>query len=120
MSKPENMTTEKGTLASYVTGFIFSVYLTVTAYLAVYNHAFSTFRLTAFIIVLAVVQFVVQMVFFLHIGKERKPRWKFVVMLFMIVVLLILVLGSLWIMSNLNYRMTPEQMNNYMRNQQGL
>jgi cytochrome o ubiquinol oxidase operon protein cyoD len=116
----ENTTAEKGTLASYVTGFIFSVYLTIIAYLAVYNDAFNSFRTTAFIIVLAVVQFVVQIVFFLHIGKERKPRWKFAALIFMIVVLLILVLGSLWIMSNLNYRMSPEQMNNYMTHQQGL
>jgi hypothetical protein len=34
-------------------------------------------------------------------------------------VVLILVFGSIWIMNNLNYRMTPEQINTYMNNQGG-
>lgn len=110
----------RGTLASYVTGYIFSVYLTVTAYLLVYNHLLRHTLLTIVIVGLALIQFLVQMVFFLHLGRETKPRWKLVVMLFMITIVLILVIGSLWIMSNLNYRMTPEQMNTYMQNQQGL
>lgn len=112
--------TSRGTLASYVTGYIFSIYLTFAAYLMVYNHLFSNSVLTAVIVILALVQFIIQVVFFLHLGRETKPRWKLGVMLFMIMVVLILVGGSLWIMSNLNYRMTPQQMNNYMNNQQGL
>jgi hypothetical protein len=31
----------------------------------------------------------------------------------------ILVFGSLWIMGNLNYRMSPQQMNTYMTDQGG-
>jgi cytochrome o ubiquinol oxidase operon protein cyoD len=111
---------DRGTLSSYVTGYIFSIYLTVTAYLVVYNHLFSHLTLTILIIGLAFVQFIVQIVFFMHLGRETKPRWKLAVMLFMIMVVLILVGGSLWIMSNLNVRMTPQQENNYMNNQQGL
>jgi cytochrome o ubiquinol oxidase operon protein cyoD len=112
--------TNRGTLASYVTGYIFSIYLTFAAYLMVYNHLFSNIVLTTVIVILALVQFIVQVLFFLHLGRETKPRWKLAVMLFMIMVVLILVGGSLWIMSNLNTRMTPQQMNNYMNNQQGL
>ena len=116
-----NHTTRKnGTLASYVTGYIFSVYLTFAAYLAVYNHLLKDTALTVFIISLAIVQFIVQIYFFLHLGKETKPRWKLAVLILMIVLVLILVIGSLWIMANLNYRMTPDQMNKYMINQQGL
>jgi cytochrome o ubiquinol oxidase operon protein cyoD len=110
----------RGTLAAYVTGYIFSLYLTFTAYLVVYNHLFSHLALTILIVALALVQFVVQMVFFLHLGRETRPRWKLAVMLFMVMVVLILVIGSLWIMSNLNSRMTPQQMNTYMNTQQGL
>jgi cytochrome o ubiquinol oxidase operon protein cyoD len=112
--------TNRGTLASYVTGYIFSIYLTFAAYLMVYNHLFSNIVLTTVIVILALVQFIIQVVFFLHLGRETKPRWKLAVMLFMIMVVLILVGGSLWIMSNLNVRMTPQQQNNYMNNQQGL
>jgi hypothetical protein len=34
-------------------------------------------------------------------------------------VVCILVFGSLWIMNNLNYRMTPQQIQSYMDNQTG-
>ena len=112
--------TARGTLATYVTGYIFAVYLTVTAYLVVYNHLFSNTVVTAVIVVLALVQFVVHMLFFLHLGRETKPRWKLAVALFMIMVVVVLVGGSLWIMSNLNTRMTPQQQNNYMNHQQGI
>jgi len=112
--------TNRGTLSSYVTGYIFSIYLTITAYLVVYNHLFSHLTLTILIVGLAFIQFIVQMVFFLHLGRETKPRWKLAVTLFMIMVVSILVGGSLWIMSNLSVRMTPQQENNYMNNQQGL
>jgi cytochrome o ubiquinol oxidase operon protein cyoD len=112
--------TNRGTLASYVTGYIFSIYLTFAAYLMVYNHLFSNIVLTTVIVILALVQFIIQVVFFLHLGRETKPRWKLAVMMFMILVVSILVGGSLWIMSNLNVRMTPQQENNYMNNQQGL
>lgn len=112
--------TARGTLASYVSGYIFSIYLTITAYLIVYNHLFSNTALTIFIVGLALIQFVGQLIFFMHLGKETKPRWKLAVTLCMIMVVLILVVGSLWIMSNLNYRMTIPQEENYMNNQQGL
>jgi len=112
--------TARGSLASYVAGYIFAVYLTVTAYLVVYNHLFSNTTLTVVIVGLALVQFMVHMLFFLHLGRETKPRWKLAVALFMIMVVVVLVGGSLWIMSNLTYRMTPTQQNNYMNNQQGI
>ena len=112
--------TARGSLATYVTGYIFAVYLTVTAYLVVYNHLFSNTVLTVVIVGLALIQFVVHMLFFLHLGRETTPRWKLAVALFMVLVVSVLVGGSLWIMSNLNVRMTPSQQNNYMNNQQGI
>ena len=71
------------------------------------------------IIFLAVVQLVVQLVFFLHLGRERQPRWNLLAFAFMAIVLLILVLGSLWIMNNLNYHMTQTDMLHYLNNQGG-
>ncbi len=90
-------------LASYVTGFVLSLVLTGVAYVSVVYHLFSIEVLLPLIIGLAVIQFVVQVIFFLHLGRERKPRWQLVTFLFMLLVLFILVIGSLWIMNNLNY-----------------
>ncbi|HUD05648.1 MAG TPA: cytochrome o ubiquinol oxidase subunit IV [Candidatus Saccharimonadales bacterium] len=111
---------EHGTLKSYVTGFALSIVLTVTAYLLVKNHGYvNRDKIIAAIVGLALTQFVVQLIFFLHLGKETKPRWKLFIFGFMVLVVLILVFGSLWIMDNLNYRMTPGQINTYMNNQGG-
>lgn len=96
-------------VASYVVGFILSVLLTLSAYLLVSQHTSGhhTFLTQRFIIgtilVLAMVQLIVQLIFFLHLGREAKPRWNLQVLIFAAGVVLILVLGSLWIMANLDY-----------------
>jgi len=97
--------TAHGSVTSYVTGFVLSVIVTVAAYLAVVNDVLTSQTLMIVIVGLAIVQLLVQLVFFLHLGQESKPRWKSIVFLFMLVVLVILVFGSLWIMNNLNYHM---------------
>jgi cytochrome o ubiquinol oxidase operon protein cyoD len=112
--------TEHGSFRSYLTGFSLSILLTLTAYLLVVHKSFSTGLLVALIIGMALIQFLIQLIFFLHLGKETKPRWKLFVFIFMIIIVLILVLGSLWIMNNLNGRMTPQQVNTYVNNQSGL
>lgn len=109
-----------GSFRTYVSGYILSVVLTMSAYLVVTHRVFSANRdLIAAVIALALAQFMTQLYFFLHLGKETRPRWKLLVFFFMIIIVSILVFGSLWIMSNLNYRMTPEQINTYMNNQGG-
>jgi cytochrome o ubiquinol oxidase operon protein cyoD len=109
----------QATFKSYLTGYLVSIWLTFTAYFLVVHGGMSNNTIIAWIIGLALTQFVIQLVFFLHLGKETKPRWKLAVFVFMIMVVLILVFGSLWIMSNLNYRMTPEQIKTYLSNQGG-
>lgn len=100
----------------YVTGFILAVGLTILAYLLVTQHWLMGTFLVLGLMGLAVVQFVVQLIFFLHIGQESKPRWNLAVFLFTLMVLIVIVFGSLWIMYNLNYgmNMTPEQMDHFM------
>jgi cytochrome o ubiquinol oxidase operon protein cyoD len=104
----------------YVLGFVLSVVLTLAAYLLVTNMTHDKNVVVAVISCLAIVQFMIQMVFFLHIGDEKKPRWKRLVMWFMLGVVVLIVGGSLWIMNNLNYRMTPQQMEQYLKSQDAL
>jgi cytochrome o ubiquinol oxidase operon protein cyoD len=115
MTKP----TRQATLRTYLSGYVLSLLLTVAAYLFVTHPAYSSKVLVAIILVLAVVQFLIQMVFFLHIGLETKPRWKLFVFIFMVGVVLIIVIGSIWIMNNLNYNQTPQQINTYLNDQGG-
>jgi cytochrome o ubiquinol oxidase operon protein cyoD len=110
--KPASMT-------PYIIGFILAVTLTLVAYATVVNHWLSGGLLIGVIMGLAVVQLVVQLVFFLHLGRAKGSRWNLAAFFFMLLVLLIIVGGSLWIMYSLNYnmQMSPQDMDKYMRAQ---
>lgn len=118
----------QGTLATYSLGFIFSIALTLTAYTLVevhvrYAHEVLSHRfLIPMILALAVVQLFVQLVFFLHLDRESKPRWNLMIAGLAALVVLIVVIGSLWIMSNLNYRMmsSPAEIDKYLQSQGNL
>lgn len=116
-SSPE--TAEHGKLAAYVNGFVLSIVLTLLAYFATVQHLWSSRVLMAVLLLLAVAQFGVQLLLFMHVGQEAKPRWKRLTIVLMIFFALIVVLGSIWIIYNLNYRMTPDQINSYMQSQAG-
>lgn len=51
----------------------------------------------------AIGQALIQLVFFLQLGLEEKPYWNIITFLFMVIVIIVIVGGSLWIMSNINY-----------------
>lgn len=108
-------------VGTYVTGFLFSLYLSVFAYVIVERKLWTPTVLLYVIAGLALVQFVVQAICFLHLGTERKPRWKLWIFGFMLAIVFILVAGSVWIMNNLNYHhMTPQQEKTYMHDNEGL
>jgi cytochrome o ubiquinol oxidase operon protein cyoD len=46
---------------------------------------------------------VVQLHYFFHLGQESKPRWNLLMFLFMALVLVVVVFGSLWIMYSLEH-----------------
>lgn len=120
-----NDDTSFGSVLTYSTGFVLSLALTLMAYAAVRHHVsthhlFPTDDTMLFILsTLAISQLVVQLVFFLHLDKESKPRWNLMVLIFAAIIVFIIVGGSLWIMYHLNYNMTPQQMNNYLQQQDG-
>jgi cytochrome o ubiquinol oxidase subunit IV len=81
-----------------VVGFILSIALTLGAYF---------FGAGSWVLVLAGVQALVQSIFFMHVGLESKPHWYLISFLFLLLVMVVVVGGSLWIMYNLNYQMMP-------------
>lgn len=114
-----------GTKTSYAIGFVLSIVLTAAAFLLVHIHVVHHHQtpsdnfMMAALPILAVIQLFIQLIFFLHLSRESKPRWNALALLFAITVVVILVIGSLWIMSNLNYRMmySPSQVNQYLKSQ---
>ncbi len=110
---------EQASLHSYTIGFLSAVVLTLLAFVVAGKHTIYGNKLIAVLLGLAMVQFVLQLVFFLHVGREAKPRWKQLLLIMMIVFAVILVIGSIWVMYSLSYRMTPDQINTYMLKQDG-
>lgn len=104
-------------VASYIIGFVLSVILTLLAYSLVVNGVLGGWNLIYALVGLAVVQLLVQLLFFLHLGRESEPRWNLLVFDFTLVVVIILVVGSLWIMNNLHYNMTPQDRPSDIRNE---
>jgi cytochrome o ubiquinol oxidase operon protein cyoD len=93
----------KGTVKSYATGYLLSLALTLIAYLFAVKEFMSGWALIYALATLAVAQLCVQLVFFLHLASESKPRWNLTAFLFAVMVVVIVVFGSLWIMKNLSY-----------------
>lgn len=99
--------TEKGSFKAYLTGFILSILLTLASFYLVIEKILTGWTLLFTLSGLGVLQALVQLVLFLHLGTEEKPRWNLIIFLFMTLVLVIIVFGSIWIMENLNYRTMP-------------
>ncbi len=98
---------EDGNIVSYLIGFFISLALTLCSYFIVVKDLFSLWTTISLISALAVIQMIVQLVFFLHLGREIRPRWNLLSFLFMSLVVLLLVAGTLWIMYNLDDRVMP-------------
>jgi cytochrome o ubiquinol oxidase operon protein cyoD len=113
----------QATMATYVVGFVLSVLLTLVAFWLVGRHLISGATALFAIFSLALIQFCVQVLCFLHLGEDKRPRYKIMAFLFMVLVVVILAGGSLWIMNNLNYHMhvlTPSEQAKYLHNNEGI
>ena len=108
-----------GTFGSYSVGFILSVVLTAGSFGAVMIPGLIPHdAIVPLILVLAVVQMCVHVYFFLHLSAAPDQRWNVNAFLFAVMTVIILVIGSVWIMYNINTNMTPE--GGYMRGMQDL
>ncbi len=93
-----------GTLSAYLVGFIASLILTAISFTLVITRAVEGQDLIYALIGGAIVQAFFQLLCFLHLGQEAKPRWESVIFWFMVLVLSIIVLGTIWIMYDLDQR----------------
>jgi len=88
-----------GSLKSYVIGFILSIVLTIIPLVLVMNPLFSKTGTIIAIMIMAVLQFVIQLFFFMHIREGEKPRWNVQTLILGLVIVLTIVAGSIWIMA---------------------
>jgi cytochrome o ubiquinol oxidase operon protein cyoD len=95
-----------GSLASYLTGFMLAVILTVSAFaLVMKGAALPHWVLVAGIFTAAVVQILVHLHYFLHLDRSSEARWNVLALIFTVFIMVLFVVGTLWIMYDLNMRM---------------
>ncbi|MBV8041440.1 cytochrome o ubiquinol oxidase subunit IV [Pluralibacter sp.] len=94
-----------GSVKTYMTGFILSIILTLIPFWMVMNGSASHVALLGTVLVSAVVQILVHLVCFLHMNTKSDEGWNLTAFVFTALIIAIVVIGSIWIMWNLNYNM---------------
>ena len=95
----------RGSLKSYLTGFVLSLILTAIPFAMVMSGAWSSSAALAGIFSAGIVQILVHLYYFLHLDTSSAARWNVLAMIFTVLIMVLFVGGTLWIMSSLNYRM---------------
>ena len=110
-------------IATYVQGYFLSIVITFASFVvvALTSGASATISQSvaiACVSLCAVVQIILQVFYFLHLGDEEEPRWMTVALVYTTLLVLCVVIGSLWIMNNLQYNMmSPQETDRYMLDQ---
>jgi cytochrome o ubiquinol oxidase operon protein cyoD len=93
-------------LSTYLIGLGICTFLTLFAFWIVMSRQFSSLEGFIFIYAAACLQFVAQLIFFLRLNTQTEQgRVNVMSLVFTGVVLITVIIGTLWIMSNLNYYM---------------
>jgi len=95
----------RGSLKSYLTGFVLSLILTAIPFALVMNGTLPSSAILSGIFSAGIVQILVHLHYFLHLDTSSAARWNLLAMMFTLLILALFVGGTLWIMYNLNYRM---------------
>ncbi len=111
---------EHGAMKSYVIGFILSLVFTFIPYNLVVNQTITGTALLATILGFALAQMIVQITFFLHLGRGPKPRWNLYFFVATVGIILIVVGGSIMIISNLHYNMSPSDQTKKLLNDEAI
>jgi cytochrome o ubiquinol oxidase operon protein cyoD len=111
---------DRGTSEPYIVGFILSLLFTIIPYVMVVNKLVTGHALLGLILGIAVIQMIIQIVFFLHLGRERKPRWQLYFFGGTVIGILTVVGGSVFIMSHLHSNMSPIEVTQKLTQDEGI
>jgi cytochrome o ubiquinol oxidase operon protein cyoD len=89
----------------YLIGLGLALILTAIPFALVATHALPRLTTLVIIAIAAVIQILVHLGFFLHIGFRSTPRENLIAMAFAAVLIVFMVGGTLWIMFDLHHRM---------------
>lgn len=111
---------QQETVTSYVIGFMLSLIFTVIPYYLVVHKTVAGNTLLATIIGFAVLQVFIQVFFFLHLGRGPKPLYNVAFFAGTAAAIVLVVGGSLFIMSHLHYNMDSAQTTKQLAESEGI
>ncbi|MBB4513145.1 MULTISPECIES: cytochrome o ubiquinol oxidase subunit IV [Paraburkholderia] len=94
-----------GSLSGYIVGFVLAVVLTAASFGLVMNGMLEARSAMVVLAVLALVQIVVHLVFFLHLNTSSGQRWNVMALCYTAVAAIILIGGTVWVMHNVSMNM---------------
>ena len=98
---------ERGGLSRYLMGLGFAIALTLATFWAAETNEVYSPAIPALLAVLAIGQMGVHLVFFLHITTGPDNTNNVLALAFGMLIVILVIGGSLWIMTNLNANMMP-------------
>ncbi|MEM1036381.1 MAG: cytochrome o ubiquinol oxidase subunit IV [Pseudomonadota bacterium] len=97
-----------GTFQSYMVGFGISIVLTVIPfYVVMSGMSLSVPLVLAIIFVFGGAQMLVHMHYFLHVNLKTDEGWQALSIVFTVIVIVIMMAGSIWVMTHLHENMMP-------------
>ncbi|WP_144150382.1 cytochrome o ubiquinol oxidase subunit IV [Paraburkholderia sp. BCC1885] len=94
-----------GSAISYIVGFVLAVLLTAASFGLVMQGLLPPQSALMVLAVLALVQIVVHLVFFLHLNTSSSQRWNVMALCYTVVAAVILIGGTMWVMHNVSMNM---------------
>jgi cytochrome o ubiquinol oxidase subunit IV len=103
--------TRRRGVRTYLIGLGLAILMTIASFWAAQTHLIYGPGISVAIVVLAIAQMGIHLVFFLHITTAPDNTNNVLALAFGILIACLVIFGSLWIMANLNHNMLPmEQM----------
>jgi cytochrome o ubiquinol oxidase operon protein cyoD len=96
-----------GRWPTYAVGFALAAGLTIASFALAHGHWLTPASLVAALVVLAIAQMIVHLIFFLHITTAPAQKTNILALLLTLLIISLVVIGSLWIMAQLNTHMVP-------------
>ncbi|WP_142416251.1 cytochrome o ubiquinol oxidase subunit IV [Bartonella massiliensis] len=93
---------------SYLIGFILAVFFTLGSFIPVMYGMMESWAIStkvAYLIGMALIQIIVQIVFFLHLNSGPDAKWNLSALWFAAICVFLIIGGTWWAISHLNYNM---------------
>jgi cytochrome o ubiquinol oxidase operon protein cyoD len=95
---------------SYTAGLVLAVMATIVSFLVSQTNLLWQPGIPVGLLVLAIAQIGIHLVFFLHLGSGPDSTNNILALAFGVLIVFLIIIGSIWIMANLSYMMAPMSM----------